>query len=331
MKAQPRKFAHSGYHWNYRSGRFFEGWYYRLILPEQSFAFMYAIDDPQGGTRFSGGSVQVLGADDQHIWRTLPKVKNFQASRDRLELSHWNSKHEGYAASDRYNSGRINNSKISCTWDYQIQAVSQSPSATMGWLSYLPVFAPGWQVLMMHGWGSGFVTWGDRSYEFQNAPVYMEKNWGGAFPEQWFWIQCNAFDGMPDLSLVSAGGKRKTLGISSDVAMVSIYSEGEIYRFMPDNSEIYCEVKPWGSWEIRAYNDRSQSVEIRGETNQLGTWIMVPTESGLQFKCRDTAIGKIKISLNANGKTLHAQSSQAALEVGGAIWAKTWKFKSAQI
>jgi tocopherol cyclase len=53
------KVPHSGYHWNYGSGRFFEGWYYRVTLPKinQSFAFMYAIDDPQGGSRFSGGSV----------------------------------------------------------------------------------------------------------------------------------------------------------------------------------------------------------------------------------------------------------------------------------
>lgn len=32
-------------------------------------------------------------------------------------------------------------------------------------------------------------------YEFQDAPAYAEKNWGGGFPSKWHWIQCNSFDG----------------------------------------------------------------------------------------------------------------------------------------
>ena len=39
---------HSGYHWDGTPQRFFEGWYYRVTLPElgQTIAFMYSIDDP---------------------------------------------------------------------------------------------------------------------------------------------------------------------------------------------------------------------------------------------------------------------------------------------
>lgn len=350
------KVPHSGYHWNCGSGRFFEGWYYRVTLPEveRSFSFMYAIDDPQGKTKYSGGSMQVLGVDDRHIGRTLPNYQDFYASRDRLDLHHWNSKGEGYAASDRHNEGKISDpvQKISCTWHYQIVPVSLSNSAniratmgaTMGWLSYLSVFAPGWQILMLHGWGSGFVTWGDRRYEFQNAPAYMEKNWGGAFPERWFWIQCNAFSSVDsnygnnrELSLIVAGGKRKTLGISSDVAMVAVYYQGQIYKFMPDNSEIYCEIAPWGTWKIRAYNSNQrngiQTVEISGQTDKLGTKVMVPTADGLKFRCRDTGTGKVKIELNINDKIVHAQSNLAALETGGDIgeWEKAWNYKSASI
>jgi tocopherol cyclase len=348
--------SHSGYHWNCGLGRFFEGWYYRVTLPNNlSFAFMYAIDDPQGGTKYSGGSMQVLGVEDRHIWRTLPIYKlgcqDFYGSRDSLEICHWNSRGEGYAASDRHNQGKIYDpiGNITCTWDYQIEAVADNPVATMGWLSYLPVFAPGWQILMMHGWGSGFVTWSggthlaeNRVYEFQNAAVYIEKNWGGAFPEKWFWMQCNTFevegetsdlgDRDRNFSLVSAGGERKTLGISSDVAMVEIYYQGKFYRFMPDNSEIYCEIGAWGSWEVRAYNSHQQ-VCISGCSDRLGTEVMVPTVDGLKFRCRDTAMGKISVSLSVKGKTVRAYSDRAALEIGGGDknWQGSWKYKSASI
>jgi len=329
------KVPHSGYHWHSGADRFFEGWYYRITLPEvkQSFAFIYAIDDPQGGTKYSGGSMQVLGVDDQHIWRTLPNCRDFAANRESFDLSHWNSRGEGYTASDRHNQGKIYDpvQNLTCTWDYQIQAVSHDQTATMGWLSYLPVFAPGWQILRLHGLGSGFVNWGDRRYEFINAPVYMEKNWGGAFPEQWFWLQCNAFGDYGNLSVITAGGKRKTLGVSSDVAMVKIFYGGEIYSFMPENSEVYCEIMPWGSWQVRAYNSKGQRVEIIGKTEQKGTLVMVPTAAGLRFYCRDTALGRVRLTLEADGKSISAHSDQGAVEVGGAIWEELWRFKSARI
>ena len=79
---------------------------------------------------------------------------------------------------------------------------------------------------MAHGLATGYIDWGGRRYEFTDAPFYAEKNWrapkkrvlvhaavarfdgaafnarrGGAFPRKWFWAQCNAFEGEPDLAV----------------------------------------------------------------------------------------------------------------------------------
>lgn len=53
---------------------------------------------------------------------------------------------------------------------------------------------------MSHGLSTGWIEWGDRRFEFADAPTYAEKNWGGSFPKKWFWAQCNAFDDEPELS-----------------------------------------------------------------------------------------------------------------------------------
>lgn len=34
----------------------------------------------------------------------------------------------------------------------------------------------------------GWIEWDGKRFEFQNAPSYSEKNWGGAFPRKWFWV-----------------------------------------------------------------------------------------------------------------------------------------------
>ena len=89
-----RKTPHSGYHWDGSSRRFFEGWYYRVTLPQwgQSFAFMYSIDDPIGGKYHSGGAAQVLGENEDYLYRIFPDVKTFWASEKELALCHWKQK-----------------------------------------------------------------------------------------------------------------------------------------------------------------------------------------------------------------------------------------------
>lgn len=43
------------------------------------------------------------------------------------------------------------------------------------------------------GFWAGWIEWGDRRYEFEDAPSYSEKNWGGSFPFKWFWVRTSFF------------------------------------------------------------------------------------------------------------------------------------------
>lgn len=35
---------------------------------------------------------------------------------------------------------------------------------------------------------AGWIDWDGERFEFENAPSYSEKNWGGGFPRKWFWV-----------------------------------------------------------------------------------------------------------------------------------------------
>ncbi len=133
-----RETPHSGYHWNRSSERFFEGWYFRLTLPEinENFAFMYSIDDPIGNKYYSGGAVQIIGINEEYLCRTFPDVNKFWAAGNHLALTHWGKTslqqkpqilscedfnkyiQEGYQAKITLNQGFIhnpNNGKY-CRW-----------------------------------------------------------------------------------------------------------------------------------------------------------------------------------------------------------------------
>lgn len=356
MVANPLQTPHSNYHWDGSDVRFFEGWYYRVTLPDcgQTFAFMYSIDDPIGGKPCSGGAAQILGPNDEYLWRTFPKVQPFWASSHALALGHWGKANihispqylspdqfehhipEGYQATTTLNQGIIRDpaSERYCHWHYEIKPVygwgdtGKPQQSTAGWLSSLQIFEPGWQILMAHGLATGWIEWNGKRYEFTNAPAYGEKNWGRAFPKKWFWLNCNSFAGEPDLALTAGGGRREVLWWEESAALVGIHYEGKFYEFVPWNSRVSWQIQPWGCWQMQAEN-ADYEVELTGTTENLGTPLRAPTEQGLNFVCRDTMQGELTIELRSRspGKAktiLNASSSVCGLEVGGSPWHKAW-------
>ncbi|MDZ8105363.1 MAG: tocopherol cyclase family protein [Nostoc sp. DedQUE12a] len=348
---------HSGYHWDGSNRRFFEGWYYRVTLPEigQTFAFMYSIEDPIGDKPYSGGAAQILGPDDEYLCRTFPDVKKFWGSRDVLGLGHWGKTdlqisplyllpqefehyvREGYQATATLNQGIIRDRATNnyCRWQYEIQPVygwgdrDSIQQSTAGWLSFLQIFEPGWQILMAHGLASGTIDWNGKIYEFTNAPAYGEKNWGGAFPQKWFWLNCNCFEGEPDLALTAGGGRRGVLWWMESVAMIGLHYQGKFYEFVPWNSQVDWEIQPWGKWQMKATNSNYE-IELTGTTDLPGTPLRAPTAEGLRYCCRDTMQGKLNLELRKLNGTksqiiLKAQSFLCGLEVGGQPWDKCWQ------
>jgi tocopherol cyclase len=364
------KSRHAGYHGPGAPQRFFEGWYYRVSLPKEgeSFAFMYSIEDPGREKSTSGGFAQVLGPKDERVYQILPNTQQFWASRQQLALGHWHECTQtspalelgylppetfdktvlwGYQATDQLNQGLIHDAQGNVVrWQYRIEPEYgwglERNLATMGLFSYLPVFEPGWQILMNRGAATGWVEWKGERYEFSGAPAYGEKNWGGAFPKKWFWVQANAFSEEPDLALISGGGIRGVLWGEESVAMAGLHYQGKFYEFMPTKgeTEIHCTVQPWGHWQIEAeYRGYRLGIEgispdpspsELGETGDplSGIELLAPTLEGPQFVCRDSLLGKVLLKLyRPRGRVVvEAQTNLGGLETGGGPWDGVWKF-----
>ena len=352
-----RQTPHSGYHWNLITPQYFEGWYFRLTLPEigQTFAFMYSIEDPAGKQPNSGGAVQILGMDD-YLCRTFPNVQKFFASRNSLSFGHWGKTNlkikptllpvaefdrhiiEGYQATSQLNQGSIYDpvNQEYCRWQYQIEPVygwgnPQSQQSSAGWLSSLPIFEPGWQITMAHGLATGWVKWRGKKYCFTSAPAYSEKNWGSSFPQKWFWLNCNSFD-RETLALTAGGGIRQVLWWEEEVALIGIHYLDKFYEFAPWNSQVSWQIEPWGSWQLQGKSDDYRII-IEGKTELPGTYVRTPTAKGLLFNCRDTTRGNLNLKLSdrAGRVIVETKSDRAGLEVGGAPWDEPWRvFNSEQ-
>lgn len=83
------------YHFDGTTRLFFEGWYFKVSIPEcrQSFCFMYSVENPAfpngmglldnavHGPRFTGVGAQILGPDDKYICQFTKDSKNFWGSK----------------------------------------------------------------------------------------------------------------------------------------------------------------------------------------------------------------------------------------------------------
>ncbi|CAM6089266.1 unnamed protein product [Calypogeia fissa] len=374
---------HSGYHFDGSSRRFFEGWYFKVSIPEvqESFAWMYSVEDPGwpsglgglesllGGPKFPGVGTQIMGANDEYIFQFDSDVKTFWGSRHELSLGHtfkpgtgklpptsevpptefWQRVEQGFQVTPTWHQGFVVDNGRSeyaetvetVRWEYSTEPIygwgdiGYEQKATAGWLAAFPFFEPHWQVCMAGGLSTGWIEWGDRRFEFENAPSYSEKNWGGSFPQKWFWVQCNVFEGVSGEVALTAGGGRRGLpllaGSSEEVAMVGVHYGGKFYEFVPWTGSVEWEVAPWGSWKMSASN-QYYKVKLEATTDGPGVTLRAPTsDAGLAPFCRDSFEGKLRLQLWAisvsgpDSLILDTTSTMAALETGGAPWYTTWK------
>ena len=372
---------HSGYHFAGQRRSWFEGWYFRVTLPEErkSFAFMYSIEDPAGGSARSGMGVQVMGprmeegckgGEEGYLCHYTRNVHRFWGDERALELGACLERDarepalevprsmlsaedferrvaRGFQASESLHQGRvvangagvggsIPQSVTECSWSYTTEplagwgSTTAPPQPTAGWLAALPVFEPHWQVLMAHGRSSGRIDWGGRTYEFQDAPSYAEKNWGAGFPRRWFWVQCNAFEegdlrpeGTADISVTATGATRQLPGPlgEEDVALIGVHIRGAFVELSPmTDATLTWDVDPWGRWSMEGENGDYRAV-LEATCASPGTPLRAPTPEGLVPVCNDTFEGEIRLQVWKRGaKIADARSTNAGLEVGGALW-----------
>ncbi|KAL8170598.1 hypothetical protein V2J09_022402 [Rumex salicifolius] len=368
---------HSGYHFDRSARQFFEGWYFKVSIPEkkQNFCFMYSVENPafrkrltpfeqtQYGPRFTGVGAQVLGADNKYICQFSEESYNFWGSRHELMLGNtftagkdsrppdnevppedFNLRVvEGFQVTPVWNQGYIRDDGRSgyvetvktARWEYSTLPVygwgnpGSKQKATAGWLAAFPVFEPHWQICM-----AGWIEWDGERFEFQNAPSYSEKNWGGAFPKKWFWVQCNVFEGANgEVSLTAAGGLRELPGgLYENAALIGVHYAGVFYEFVPWNGVVEWDVDPWGRWQMSAVNE-TYKVELEATTTDPGTTLRAPTlESGLAPACKDDCSGVLRLQIwekrsdGSKGKViLDVTSDMAAVEVGGGPWFNSWR------
>lgn len=124
----------------------------------------------------------------------------------------------------------------------------------------------GRQVMMAHGRATGWINWGGERFEFEGAPCYSEKNWGGGFPDKWFWVQCDSFDGDASAGLTCVGALHQLTSSSEALSHISIaclHKTPDVIRGRSLTSLKYGELR--GRLENGVVNGSVTGWQVQGE------------------------------------------------------------------
>lgn len=178
-----------------------------------------------------------------------------------------------------------------------------------------------WHPWLLGGSATGSVVVGDSTWDFVDAQVYGEKNWGRAgFPDSWWWGQAQGF-GEADACVAFAGGQVSLGPLHTEVtALVVRLPDGTVLRAgNPVTSPVTAVVgdEYWrlegriGGWSISVDADAPLTAAHVLPVPLVGERRGIPGAI-------EHLTGHLRVEVRRGGRTVWAdESSVAGLEHGG--------------
>jgi tocopherol cyclase len=136
--------------------------------------------------------------------------------------------------------------------EFSIERPAQWPHLLGGGgvFSVLPFLGQYWHPHVLGGAARGNVRVAESLWEFEEAEVYAEKNWGAGFPERWWWGQAQGFD-RPDVCVAFTGGVLTAGPLSATVGGVVVRIGEEVLRLTPPFAVVRSHTDAH-RWEVQA-------------------------------------------------------------------------------
>lgn len=307
----------AAYHGHNKRAPFFEGWYYKLVTPDER--QMYAvIPGIYKGLRaeHSHAFVMVLDGSANRVAHHRFALDDFRASDRTLAVQVGPNLFTERALTLNLPDLRGHVRFIdSVPWP-----VTLTSPGIMGWYAWVPRMETYHGVVSLDHALAGTLTAGAQPVVFDGGRGYIEKDWGSTFPQTWIWLQANHF-GQPGSSLTASLARIPWIGRDFPGFIIGFWHAGRLHRFTTyvgaqlervraDDDHVHIIVRNRRHrLEIRA--ERAASALLSGPTRDRG---MVPF-------VRETLGAQVSVRLTRRDRrqsvVYEGSSGSAGLEVEG--------------
>ncbi|OBK44456.1 tocopherol cyclase family protein [Mycobacterium kubicae] len=185
-----------------------------------------------------------------------------------------------------------------------------------GVFSSVPFLNQYWHPYRLGGTASGAVTSDDQRWDFTDATLYCERNWGAGFPLRWWWGQAHDF-GESDVCVAFSGGLLELGPLRREVTGVIVRLGSRVLRITPP-ALVSCTLGD-RSWRIDARTPRYH-VTLDGRGDAVGPHVLpvpLPAERRNVDTDYEYLAGSLRCTVREWGRTIFDGTSQlAGLEIG---------------
>lgn len=185
------------------------------------------------------------------------------------------------------------------------------PLGTSGVAQVVPGLPQYWQPHLMGGRVEGDVRAGTKTFSLDGATAYVEKNWGSAFPDRWWWGQADDFS--EDVCVAFAGGPVAIARVGIAPTLIAIRIGDRYISLSPPVSRTRAAVGEQG-WRIEARSPRYE-VELEGDDPSASAVALpVPRSDAIATDPRShqALAGRLGVLVRRGGRKLFAGESRLA-------------------
>jgi len=183
-----------------------------------------------------------------------------------------------------------------------------------GVFSAIPYLGQYWHPHLLGGSVAGKACVGQDEWEFIDAAIYAEKNWGAGFPERWWWGQAQGFN-RSDVCVAFSGGVLTAGPLSATVGGVIVRVGAHLIRLTPPLSRVHSETDG-RHWEVRAHG-HGYRVHIIGTAENEPHALPVPLLTERRNIHTDFEHLAGQLSLDVSGRlNYQGDTALAGLEIG---------------
>lgn len=300
---------------NGRTSNYFEGWYFKVVLPEQRLAYAFIPGISFGADGVGHAFLQVLdgvaATSEYHRYATT----DFRPATDRFALG---------LGPHHFATDRLCVDLPNLQLDLRFHGVHPWPRrflapGVMGPFGFVPRMQCYHGLVSMHHELSGNITVGGRQYDAAGGVGYTEKDWGSGFPEAWVWCQSNHLSGTDrPASLMASVAKIPFLGTSFTGFLATFLFEGEFHYFTTwarARVQTYFDEQTGGAVRLTLTKGPHQ-LRITGQPAPGGDLASPVTGAAMTGKINESLQAVLGVEFSRNGRIVYqGEATWAGLEV----------------
>ena len=285
--------------------RYFEGWYFKLVFPEEHFALIPGIS---------------LAPDDRHAFIQVIRSGGTATTYHRFAEDRFSAARKPFSISvgeSRFSLDRLEISLPDVELSVTLSDVVRWPRSaaapnTMGWYAYVPFMQCNHAVLALDGRAEGVVDGTRRS-----GRIYVEKDFGRSFPSAWVWLQSNSFEEQ-GVSVTASVARVPFLGRSLTGVLAGLLVDGEVYR-CANYTGVRLETMELVPGAVRMALRSGENVLELHATGAPGAPLRAPVEGRMSGSVTETIDALVSVHLSRGGSTVFAgRGTRAGFEAENA-------------